>query len=154
MRFERLSLMASGALTLLAGSAAASEPFAKGLAVAREVAASDGSRFLVTVKPPADRGVDPRIFSAFELSAGKATDKSAALRSREEAAAAAESLEEQAIKLTQTVGIFKVLGGANLAVQTGKPRQIAAPVVRPVSTKVMEASQAKLGHVEDEWEEF
>ncbi|WP_410498994.1 methyl-accepting chemotaxis protein [Chitinibacter sp. S2-10] len=74
----------------------------------------------------------------------------------EEAAAAAESLEEQAVKLTQTVGIFRVLGGKTITTQSSKPRTIAAPIARPVpmQTKQAEAFQPKLGHVEDEWEEF
>jgi hypothetical protein len=57
----------------LASSATAAETFAKGTAVAREYRTEQGARFLLTVTPPADRGVDTRIFDVIEVSSGGET---------------------------------------------------------------------------------
>jgi hypothetical protein len=53
---------------LLTTSAMAADEFAKGMAVAREFSGKDGHRFVFTVTPPKDRGVDPRVFDFFEVS--------------------------------------------------------------------------------------
>jgi len=80
----------------LATAAGAAEPFAKGMAVARELASSDGTRFLVTVRPPADRGVDPRIFDALEIVPGKqASTKAYSSREALASEAASAKVEEK-----------------------------------------------------------
>ena len=61
------SFLLLGVFLLLAPSAMAAEEFANGMAVAREVVAHEGQRFLFTVTPPADRGVDARVFDMFEV---------------------------------------------------------------------------------------
>nr|WP_308419950.1 methyl-accepting chemotaxis protein [Chitinibacter bivalviorum] len=74
----------------------------------------------------------------------------------EEAAAAAESLEDQANNLTQTVGIFKLMGGKLMARTTTK---LSPPVSmnksRPhTEVKVATRSVPKLGNADEDWEEF
>jgi hypothetical protein len=51
--------------------AAGSDAFA-GKAVRRDVTDASGNRFAVTLRPPADRAVDVRIFDAFQVSADDA----------------------------------------------------------------------------------
>lgn len=72
MSFHKACL-ALGALGLLSGPAMAAEEFAKGMAVAREIASRDGQRFVVTARPPADRGVDPRVFDLVRFEESGAT---------------------------------------------------------------------------------
>lgn len=55
---------------VLATAAGAAETYARGMAVAREFRTEQGDRFLLTVTPPADRGVDKRIFDAIEVVSG------------------------------------------------------------------------------------
>ena len=67
MTLRKSSLLSLGAFLLVATSAMAADEFAQGMDVARELVAPEGHRFLFTVTPPPDRGVDPRIFDMFEL---------------------------------------------------------------------------------------
>ena len=67
MSLRNSSLFSLGAFLLLATSAMAAEEFAKGMAVARELVAHEGHKFVFTVTPPPDRGVDPRVFDMFEV---------------------------------------------------------------------------------------
>ncbi len=67
MAFGTPRFLSLGAFLLLAPSTMAAEEFAKGMAVARELVAHEGHSVLFTVTPPADRGVDPRVFDLFEL---------------------------------------------------------------------------------------
>ncbi|QLI83159.1 PAS domain-containing protein [Chitinibacter fontanus] len=75
----------------------------------------------------------------------------------EQAAAAAESLEEQAHNLTQTVGIFKLAGASrmtsNLAV---RPKLTASVPSKPASSlgKPAKRSVPNLGNSDGDWEEF
>jgi hypothetical protein len=100
-------------LAVLAGAlgvvsiAGAAEPYANGLAVAREVAASDGSRFLMTVRPPADRGVDPRIFDVMEFNGGKQVSSKAS-QTREEAFA--QSTAQKTVITTEDNDLVDVSG--------------------------------------------
>lgn len=55
---------------VLATWAGAADTHAKGIAVAREVRTEQGHRFLLTVIPPPDRGVDTRIFDVIEVTSG------------------------------------------------------------------------------------
>ncbi|WP_052190485.1 methyl-accepting chemotaxis protein [Chitinibacter sp. ZOR0017] len=74
----------------------------------------------------------------------------------EEAAAAAESLEEQAGNLTQTVGIFKLAGGKALPTLS-KRAAVSAPVAkRTTAAATPKASRPvpKIGGDDDAWEEF
>jgi len=68
MTVRRSSLLSLGAFLLLTTSAMAAEEFARGMPVAREFSGQDGHRFVFTVTPPKDRGVDPRVFDFFEVS--------------------------------------------------------------------------------------
>ncbi len=77
----------------------------------------------------------------------------------EQAAAAAESLEDQANNLTQTVGIFKLLGGKAMQVrQTTRPAAIPAQIPKQSSpsgaVKTASRTIPKLGNADDDWEEF
>ncbi|WP_373974851.1 methyl-accepting chemotaxis protein [Chitinibacter sp. SCUT-21] len=80
----------------------------------------------------------------------------------EEAAAAAESLEDQANNLTQTVGIFKLLGGKMLNTQSSKraptaasvPSRVIAAAAKPVTAKAANRNVPNLGGADDDWEEF
>jgi hypothetical protein len=62
--------MSLGAFLLITTTAMAAEELAKGAAVAREIRTMTGDRFLLTVRPPADRAVDPRIFDVIEVVSG------------------------------------------------------------------------------------
>jgi hypothetical protein len=66
MRF-RSRLLSLGSLLLLSASALSAEELARGTPVAREFRTRGGERFLVTITPGPDRGVDPRIFDAIEI---------------------------------------------------------------------------------------
>ncbi|WP_157313978.1 methyl-accepting chemotaxis protein [Chitinibacter sp. GC72] len=76
----------------------------------------------------------------------------------EQAAAAAESLEDQANNLTQTVGIFKLLGGK--AMQVRQTSRSAIPGNIPKHTSPTSAAKTaartipKLENADDDWEEF
>lgn len=72
MPFRRSSLLSLGAFLLLSGSALSAEELARGVSVAREFLTGSGDRFLVTVRPGPDRGVDPRIFDAIEIASDDA----------------------------------------------------------------------------------
>jgi hypothetical protein len=62
----------AGALGVVS-MAGAAEPFAKGVAVARELADAEGHRFVITFTAPAGRGVDPRVMDAFDISFSRET---------------------------------------------------------------------------------
>ncbi len=66
MAFRDSRCLLLGAFLFLAPSVLAAEEFAQGMAVARELG-HEGHRVLFTVTPPADRGVDPRVFELFEV---------------------------------------------------------------------------------------
>jgi hypothetical protein len=65
---HRSGVLSTAAFLSMAVSAMAAEQFAKGMPVARELSGSDGHRFVFTVTPPQERGVDPRVFDYFEVS--------------------------------------------------------------------------------------
>ncbi|WP_348945609.1 methyl-accepting chemotaxis protein [Chitinibacter sp. FCG-7] len=74
----------------------------------------------------------------------------------EEAAAAAESLEDQANNLTQTVGIFKLAGGRSLLGRAPVRANQALSVTgksKPASGK-LDVPLPKRSDSDDEWEEF
>ena len=77
----------------------------------------------------------------------------------EQAAAAAESLVEQAVSLTDLVSAFKLMGGSSSSTSNTKSRAPlrlasshakAKPVAKPVSAKVV----IKTGTDDNEWAEF
>jgi len=76
----------------------------------------------------------------------------------EEAAAAAESLREQAARLAEAVSVFRV-GGAGQAAATSlndrvrKPARNAPPAAKPAATVKQVKRVASIGGA-DEWEEF
>ena len=84
----------------------------------------------------------------------------------EQAAAAAESLEEQARSLMRAVGQFKLDGAGGLS--SGYERAVSAPVGREAANtepvlprsrggvlgKVKRVAPVSLAAAEDEWEEF
>ena len=85
----------------------------------------------------------------------------------EEAAAASESLREQAAKLSQTVAVFRLDGAQGRAVPAAvvKPRQAAAPAIappvrkKPAAPAKAPAEPRRATHLAgagagDEWEEF
>jgi len=84
----------------------------------------------------------------------------------EEAAAAAESLVEQASNLMDTVNRFKVRGGATQATRSAAPRvavasrpAASAPVSKPKpaaahTNSYQPGKAAKTGTDDTEWEEF
>jgi methyl-accepting chemotaxis protein len=76
----------------------------------------------------------------------------------EEAAAAAESLEEQARGLVQAVSMFRLAtGGTNLpavALRDATPKRLAKPTGKSGKPVTRELPPAKLAQSEDEWEEF
>jgi hypothetical protein len=81
-----------GSLALATGAGAA-ETYAKGFAVAREYRTEQGHRFLLTVTPPPDQGVDTRIFDVIEVSTGGEVGKPAAKEAAKIELANAESNE-------------------------------------------------------------
>jgi methyl-accepting chemotaxis protein len=90
----------------------------------------------------------------------QATQQNAALV--EEAAAASESLREQAAKLAQTVAVFKVDGAPERAAPSPavRPKQ-AAPAIAPPARKPPAAPSAQppkrslaSAGADDQWEEF
>jgi methyl-accepting chemotaxis protein len=73
----------------------------------------------------------------------------------EEAAAAAESMEEQAQNLSNTVGTFKLAGGGGAVTSRVaarlKPVTMAKPAARPAAKS---SGSAQASPKADEWEEF
>ena len=87
MALRRSGSFLLGAFLLAGGQATAAESYAKGMAVAREMHTRDGHGYLLTVTPPADRGVDPRVFDAFEIvSGGEAAQAAVSARKVEKTA--------------------------------------------------------------------
>ena len=79
----------------------------------------------------------------------------------EEAAAAAESLVEQAMSLMENVSAFKLSGGADYAgqsVQRSTVKAVSRPTIRTRSKPEAKAAPAKLSANssgdEGDWEEF
>jgi methyl-accepting chemotaxis protein len=78
----------------------------------------------------------------------------------EEAAAAAESLEEEAQNLTRSVSVFKLAEGQQSRAATAPAtRAIAKPAARPAPTKKPVAGKPKAlpnkpAKDSEEWEEF
>jgi len=74
----------------------------------------------------------------------------------EEAAAAAESLEEQARALVQSVGMFKLSeeGGSSLRTLKQAPAQRLSSPARSTQAKTKKLPRAHGGDVEEEWAEF
>jgi methyl-accepting chemotaxis protein len=75
----------------------------------------------------------------------------------EQAAAASESLQEEASSLTRSVSVFKLQETRQVSHLVAKPQVKAtrAPVVKkPDFTSKAKSIPAKLGKAEDEWEEF
>jgi methyl-accepting chemotaxis protein len=78
----------------------------------------------------------------------------------EEAAAAAESLEEQAVGLADAVSVFKMNEGGALAVRRQHAPAVRSAAARPAARSSMPAkvvkapAPAKSGGAEEEWEEF
>jgi methyl-accepting chemotaxis protein len=91
----------------------------------------------------------------------EATQQNAALV--EESAAAATSMQEQAAKLAQVVGVFK-LDAQTVAVAAPKaaparaiavrPKQVTRAVKAPVAAKAAKPAAARATAGADEWEEF
>ncbi len=71
----------------------------------------------------------------------------------EEAAAAAESMQDQAASLSEVVSIFK-LDTASVAVRTPRPAAITPAVATPVAAPRKLASAARGTAPADEWESF
>lgn len=77
----------------------------------------------------------------------------------EEAAAAAESLVEQAVSLMETVSVFKLNGSASFTANKAPSRPLARPVARAIASKpAAKPEQAKMmaktGTSDGDWEEF
>jgi len=76
----------------------------------------------------------------------------------EEAAAAAESMEEQAQVLMRAVGSFKLSDAVTeAALPLAAPKQIPAPPLRAISAprrQIKELPAPQAGGEEDEWAEF
>jgi uncharacterized phage infection (PIP) family protein YhgE len=75
----------------------------------------------------------------------------------EQAAAASESLQEEASSLTRSVSVFKLQEASQVSHFVAKPQVKAtrAPVVKkPDFTSKTKSIPAKLGKADDEWEEF
>jgi len=71
----------------------------------------------------------------------------------EEAAAAAESLEEQAGNLAQAVAVFKLDDGA-VAPRLAAPRSASAPKQAPRNARLGGRKANMPTSLDDEWEEF
>ena len=77
----------------------------------------------------------------------------------EEAAAASESLREQAAKLSQTVAVFRLDGAQGRAAPAALPKPVAAPLKKPVTASKTPAAPLRVKRLAsagsgDDWEEF
>ncbi|MGB4673768.1 MAG: chemotaxis protein, partial [Azovibrio sp.] len=76
----------------------------------------------------------------------------------EEAAAAAESLEEQARSLAEAVSVFRLQGAAGRQPRPAAPQALAAPVVNPRHGLAHKSGSRKPAYMPagqvDQWEEF
>jgi methyl-accepting chemotaxis protein len=77
----------------------------------------------------------------------------------EEAAAASESLREQAAKLSQTVAVFRLDGAQGRAAPAALPKPVAVPLKKPVRASKTPAEPLRVKRLAsagsgDDWEEF
>jgi hypothetical protein len=143
MAYRGSMMFALGALLLPVTSLTAAESYAKGMAVAREMNTRDGHRYLLTVTPPADRGVDPRVFDAIEIvSGGEAEQAAGSARKAEKTAS--QTGDDEAVDVSDLHLKLESLSAASCTIrQSGlKFKKVSLNGHRLITLQIFGASAA------------